>query len=872
MADDTTGGGSPPEAGPVDTDNAERLKETIKDILDLETKSLDRIEELLSAQDDYQKRLEKVSSSKQKNILLAESEVEKARLLVDKQKQIIAGSTELEKADLDRLKVLEKQYKEADKSLKKILGTSKAIKEGTAAATEFGTTFASSLSQYEKHPFFNAGNLIKVGKALMGGRKAAGAFIGALGVGIVMNFVDAIIGLIFEMDKAENSMRRATGASEAFTKRMRGVYGEVRSNTVGMKEFYDQVTNLRSGFTDFTMLAASTQDELAKVMSTMTKIGHSGDDLTKGLQTATVAFQMTGTEAMNTMMELDAFARDMQEPPGKITAAYARMGSQLSKLGDNGTKAFKDLARVSKITGIEMEKILQVTNKFDTFEGAAERAGLLNAALGGNFMNAMDMMMETDPVGRFQMIKDAIEGTGLSFDDMGYYQKQFYAEAAGLEDVSQLAALMRGDFDALSGDMGKTEADYARMAEEAKTMANFQDRFNAIMMKLIPILEPVLDYIDQLLTYYEENEVALTDAEGPLFVFINALQTLGGVMMFVIEHIEVFVAIWIAGLITKIPILAGLLNGLGARIAMVGATSGGAAGPTAGFAASIALLRPMQIIAVGVSFMFVAAGVAAIALAFSTLNIPQLLGFLGFMIALIWVAPAVGAAFSTMIVTIAGASTAAAPVTPIILAIGAAILMMGGAIALAGLGMKLMGEGIAIIFNAIEMEKVLAFTLFLGGVGLFLKFAPLAITGMLLLAGGLLGVSWALSTMPNEQMKNLGIWTDAMARVKVSQYNEFATALERIAEAMKSIPYMKALAFQATVETAAVVTEAIRQLGGPGGSKPATKTASGAGQSREIARMPITVVIGGDKFDAQVIRVLETSEGQAAIDAVNGQG
>lgn len=102
---------------------------------------------------------------------------------------------------------------------------------------------------------------------------------------------------------------------------------------------------------------------------------------------------------------------------------YGRLGPTLAKFGSDGQKTFKDLARIQKQTGFEMEKILQITNRFDTFEGAAQQAGQLNAALGGNFVNAMDLMMATDPAERFDMIRQALEQTGLSFDEMSYYQK-----------------------------------------------------------------------------------------------------------------------------------------------------------------------------------------------------------------------------------------------------------------------------------------------------------------------------------------------------------------------------------------------------------------------------------------------------------------
>ena len=120
-----------------------------------------------------------------------------------------------------------------------------------------------------------------------------------------------------------------------------------------------------------------------------------------------------------------ATAQALGLAPAQLSAQFAQMGPQLAKFGLEGGKTFKELARLSKITGMEMGKILAVTNKFDTFEGAATQAGQLNAALGGNFVNAMDLMMATDPAERFNMIRDSILDTGLTFDTMSYYQKQF---------------------------------------------------------------------------------------------------------------------------------------------------------------------------------------------------------------------------------------------------------------------------------------------------------------------------------------------------------------------------------------------------------------------------------------------------------------
>ena len=135
---------------------------------------------------------------------------------------------------------------------------------------------------------------------------------------------------------------------------------------------------------------------------------------------------------------------------------------------------------------MEIDKLISLTSKFDTFEDAATMTGQLNAALGGNFVNAMDMMMTTDPVARFEMLRDAISSTGLTFDDMSYYQRQFFANAMGLQDVGDLALMMSGNMDLMSGATQQNAADYEEMAREAAATADLQRLFNSVLAEMAP--------------------------------------------------------------------------------------------------------------------------------------------------------------------------------------------------------------------------------------------------------------------------------------------------------------------------------------------------------------------------------------------------
>ena len=89
-----------------------------------------------------------------------------------------------------------------------------------------------------------------------------------------------------------------------------------------------------------------------------------------------------------------------------------------------------------------------------------------------------------------KMIRDSILDAGLSFDEMSYYQRKFYADAMDCKMKPSLLLLMSGNMDSLAGEIGKTSEEYAAMAERSIQVQSFQEKFNTLMMQLIPVVEP----------------------------------------------------------------------------------------------------------------------------------------------------------------------------------------------------------------------------------------------------------------------------------------------------------------------------------------------------------------------------------------------
>ena len=323
------------------------------------------------------------------------------------------------------------------------------------------------------------------------------------------SFIDKQVSSIHELlvsyDKQSKAFEKQYALGEASQDQIKSLYKEMNQYGASVEDVTKAYGALATGFTDFTMIAGTQQEAIAETATTLERAyGIANGDFASGMQNATKMMGMTSMQAEGYQRELAATAEALGVPPAQLAAKFASMGPQFSKFGTQAGKAFKDLARISKITGMEMEKVLAITNKFDTFEGAAEQAGQLNAALGGNFVNAMDLMMATDPAERFGMIRDAITSTGLSFDDMSYYQKQFYTNSLGLSDVGDLALMMSGNMDMMSGSSNESAAALIEQKQRAQDLMTVQEKINAMFAENSELMIDYLGYIESAASFMQK--------------------------------------------------------------------------------------------------------------------------------------------------------------------------------------------------------------------------------------------------------------------------------------------------------------------------------------------------------------------------------
>jgi len=336
----------------------------------------------------------------------------------------------------------------------------------------------------------------------------------ALGKGALTGLTKAMgafgFGLISQMEKLEGTetkFRRTTGASDQLASSIGRTYDELKGVGIRMETAEAATRSMMYGMTDFTILSGKQQQKLVETNAILGELGVSNDVFAKSVQNATKGLGVSADEADDMMLSLRATAIDLGVPVDQMTSDFASLSGELASLGQTGVKAFKDLQATAKATGLEISRLYQITGKYDTFEGAAKAAGDLNAMLGGNMVNAMELLEETDPAKRIGLIRAGLESAGVEFDDMEYYMKRAVASAAGLKDAGELAKFMSGDIEALNAEIGKTPDSMSAATKESQRLRSMSEKIENLALSMEPAINKLNDeLIPSLDTFIQKLE------------------------------------------------------------------------------------------------------------------------------------------------------------------------------------------------------------------------------------------------------------------------------------------------------------------------------------------------------------------------------
>ena len=345
----------------------------------------------------------------------------------------------------------------------------------------------------------NLGNELKTGAAKGGSMKTAmGDMTKSIVKGGLLKAVELVSAgftafgkittdFFLSQDKAVSSFRRATGAGKEYNLQIAAVSASSRQAGVTAGEQGKAYEELYTSMSSFTELNQSEQKDLVETTTLLGKMGISGGT------TAKIFDQMTRTlgkgpgGAKSAILDLAGAAKSIGVPMGKMTQDFAAAFGELSKFGDGAMDVFKSLSVQSKKTGIEVSRLMAITKKFDTFEGAATAVGKLNAILGGPYLNSIDMLNASESE-RIEQIRTTLQLSGQQFEALNRFEKMAIADALGMsvEETGRLMSMSTAEMQMSALEADKIAADAAAMQD---IMTRIKAEFSALAQDLYPVFE-----------------------------------------------------------------------------------------------------------------------------------------------------------------------------------------------------------------------------------------------------------------------------------------------------------------------------------------------------------------------------------------------
>lgn len=180
---------------------------------------------------------------------------------------------------------------------------------------------------------------------------------------------------------------------------------------------------------------------VGNLVAGLQKIGVPMATTAKNLDTFTKAMQLTPMQAAKSVKSLVSISDSLGVEAGKVAQNFEKIAPDIVQFGDRSIEVFAKLQAQAAATGLEVSRLANYAKGLDTFEGAADKAQMLNAVLGDTFLSVTDLVHADFP-DKISMIQDAMANAGIDFETADRRMKQVIANAAGFESVGEAAKFL----------------------------------------------------------------------------------------------------------------------------------------------------------------------------------------------------------------------------------------------------------------------------------------------------------------------------------------------------------------------------------------------------------------------------------------------
>jgi len=357
----------------------------------------------------------------------------------------------------------------------------------------------------------------------------SGVFFRNIMASFGQKLIESTTQMIINLDSLRSEMFKATGGSKELTTSFMNLAASSGDTGTSFKEMNESLNGLLKTSSNFTELSNSQRESVARNNAQLVALGVSADVAGKNFSIFSQSLGMTINESNSASRELVNLAGNLNMSVSEVTEGFAQAAGTVAAYGQNAVREFSKLTAESKALGLSVQELIGIVKGADTFEGAAQQAGKLNAMLGGGLLNSSQLLVASESE-RIELIRDAVMQTGRSFSTMSKYEQIALANAAGIQDltVAQKLFNQQMDGDELDRYLGKTNAlgmSQEQMEEQAIAAKNAQEKLGIIMEQFALIMTPLINAFSTLMGFIVEYSGIikfLSFVTGAYIVLANA--------------------------------------------------------------------------------------------------------------------------------------------------------------------------------------------------------------------------------------------------------------------------------------------------------------------------------------------------------------
>ncbi len=433
-------------------------------------------------------------------------------------KQIALNDTEANRAaqaaldsELEKLQQILEPHREKLKNLKRMTKAQKELKSITdnyfdSLANKIGLTTDASKTMVGQ--FLKFGNLLASTGGWSTAFKSLGKAMANLPLSLIDSMVNTTVDMIFGLDKAAAGFSGATGFGQKYRKELLQISTQNLRLGITGEDASKSMQSMLKVLGSTSSMSPSVVKSFAEMGAQLNKIGVAFEDSAKSIQFFTKIANMSATESETVTKRLFQMGAAIDVTAEQMSKDFTATLPKLAVYGSKAEAIFLKLTASAKAAGVGIKSMLDMAGQFDTFQGAAESAGKLNAILGTQ-ISATEMVRMTEEE-RVETIIQQIQLSGRSFSDLDRYTQKAIAASVGITDMAEANLIF-----------GMSMREYGEHQGKMDAQAADQKKLNDAIKEAQPLMDKLKIAFSQLFVANEEWIMSIMDGTKGLVSWIS---------------------------------------------------------------------------------------------------------------------------------------------------------------------------------------------------------------------------------------------------------------------------------------------------------------------------------------------------------------